>query len=92
MRKPEAMEQQSSSRAGQARLRGESPTTAARLRRLLPYPYPLLPFNPANEQDPNDERGRVIYDSGVSLMETWRALERMTASLEPGFLLPLPTR
>jgi diketogulonate reductase-like aldo/keto reductase len=34
-------------------------------------------FRPGDEQDPRDERGRVIYDSGVTLLETWRALERL---------------
>ncbi len=32
-------------------------------------------FRPGEEHDPRDERGRVIYDSGVTLIETWRALE-----------------
>jgi diketogulonate reductase-like aldo/keto reductase len=34
-------------------------------------------FQPGDEQDPRDERGRVIYDSGVTLVETWQALERL---------------
>ena len=34
-------------------------------------------FRPGDEQDPRDERGRVIYDSGVTLIETWCALERL---------------
>jgi diketogulonate reductase-like aldo/keto reductase len=34
-------------------------------------------FQPGDEQDPRDERGRVIYDSDVTLVETWRALERL---------------
>jgi len=34
-------------------------------------------FRPGDEQDPRDERGQVIYDSGVTLLETWRALERL---------------
>jgi len=32
-------------------------------------------FQPGDEQDPRDEHGRVIYDSGVTLAETWGALE-----------------
>jgi diketogulonate reductase-like aldo/keto reductase len=32
-------------------------------------------FQPGDDQDPRDENGRVIYDSGVTLIETWRALE-----------------
>ena len=34
-------------------------------------------FQPGDEQDPRDERGEVIYDSGVTLLETWQALERL---------------
>src|SRR5271165_5820814 len=34
-------------------------------------------FQPGDEQDPRDEHGRVIYDPGVTLLETWRALERL---------------
>jgi alcohol dehydrogenase (NADP+) len=34
-------------------------------------------FRPGEEQDPRDERGQVIYDSGVTLVDTWRALERL---------------
>ena len=32
-------------------------------------------FQPGDEQDPRDEKGDVIYDNGVSLLDTWRALE-----------------
>jgi diketogulonate reductase-like aldo/keto reductase len=34
-------------------------------------------FQPGNEQDPRDDHGQVIYDPGVPLVETWRALERL---------------
>jgi diketogulonate reductase-like aldo/keto reductase len=34
-------------------------------------------FQPGDEQDPRDEQGRVIYDPGVTLVETWGALERL---------------
>jgi diketogulonate reductase-like aldo/keto reductase len=34
-------------------------------------------FKPGDELDPRDEHGQVIYDSGVTLIETWRALERL---------------
>jgi diketogulonate reductase-like aldo/keto reductase len=34
-------------------------------------------FQPGDEQEPKDERGQVIYDSGVTLVETWRALESL---------------
>ena len=34
-------------------------------------------FRAGDEQDPRDENGRVIYDPGVTLAETWRALERL---------------
>jgi diketogulonate reductase-like aldo/keto reductase len=34
-------------------------------------------FRPGDDQDPTDERGQVAYDSGVTLLETWQALERL---------------
>jgi diketogulonate reductase-like aldo/keto reductase len=34
-------------------------------------------FRPGDEQDPRDERGQVKYDRGVTLIETWQALERL---------------
>ena len=32
-------------------------------------------FQPGDEQDPRDENGNVIYDNGITLLDTWRALE-----------------
>lgn len=32
-------------------------------------------FQPGDEQDPRDADGNVIYDKGVRLLDTWRALE-----------------
>ena len=34
-------------------------------------------FQPGDEQDPRDERGQVIYDKGITLADTWRALENL---------------
>jgi diketogulonate reductase-like aldo/keto reductase len=34
-------------------------------------------FQPGDNQDPRDEHGHVIYDSGVTLIDTWRAMERL---------------
>ena len=34
-------------------------------------------FQPGDEQDPRDAGGQVIYDRGVTLIETWHALERL---------------
>src|SRR3984885_3424674 len=34
-------------------------------------------FQPGDEQDPRDASGNVIYDKGVTLLDTWRALERL---------------
>jgi diketogulonate reductase-like aldo/keto reductase len=34
-------------------------------------------FQPGDEQDPRDEKGGVIYDKGITLAETWQALERL---------------
>lgn len=41
---------------------------------LIHTPYA---FQSGDEHDPRDERGQVIYDSGVTLAETWQALERL---------------
>lgn len=34
-------------------------------------------FQPGDDQDPRDDRGQVIYDPGVTLAETWQALEHL---------------
>jgi diketogulonate reductase-like aldo/keto reductase len=34
-------------------------------------------FQPGDEQDPRDEHGQVLYDSGTTLADTWRALESL---------------
>lgn len=34
-------------------------------------------FQPGDEQDPRDASGHVIYDHGVTLLETWRAVEAL---------------
>jgi diketogulonate reductase-like aldo/keto reductase len=34
-------------------------------------------FQPGDEQDPRDEHGQVIYDKGVTLVQTWQAMERL---------------
>jgi alcohol dehydrogenase (NADP+) len=34
-------------------------------------------FRPGDEQDPRDAAGNVIYDTGVTLIETWQAMERL---------------
>ena len=34
-------------------------------------------FRPGDDQDPRDADGKVIYDPGVTLVETWHALERL---------------
>jgi len=41
---------------------------------LIHTPYA---FQPGDEQDPRDEHGQVIYDTGVTLAETWQAMERL---------------
>src|ERR1700744_4621333 len=32
-------------------------------------------FRPGSDHDPRDEKGDVIYDRGVTLLETWREME-----------------
>ncbi|MBC8639436.1 aldo/keto reductase [Caballeronia sp. EK] len=34
-------------------------------------------FQPGDEQDPRDQNGAVIYDKGVTLRDTWSAMERL---------------
>lgn len=34
-------------------------------------------FQPGDNQDPRDEQGHVIYDKGVTLTETWKAMEQL---------------
>lgn len=34
-------------------------------------------FQPGEEQDPRDRNGKVLYDPGVTLLDTWRAMERL---------------
>jgi aldehyde reductase len=34
-------------------------------------------FQPGDDQDPRDENGNVIYDRGVTLFDTWRAMESL---------------
>jgi len=34
-------------------------------------------FQPGDEQDPRDQNGNVIYDNGVTLLDTWRAFETL---------------
>lgn len=34
-------------------------------------------FQPGDDQDPRDQDGKVLYDDGVTLLETWRAMERL---------------
>src|ERR1700678_4677964 len=34
-------------------------------------------FQPGDQQDPRDQNGNVIYDQGVTLLDTWRAMESL---------------
>ena len=34
-------------------------------------------FQPGDEQDPRDQDGNVIYDHGITLLDTWRAMENL---------------
>jgi alcohol dehydrogenase (NADP+) len=34
-------------------------------------------FQPGDEQDPRDQNGNVVYDHGVTLLDTWRAMESL---------------
>ena len=41
---------------------------------LIRTPYA---FQPGDEQDPRDQNGDVLYDNGVTLLDTWRAMESL---------------
>jgi aldehyde reductase len=41
---------------------------------LIHTPYA---FQPGDAQDPRDQNGNVIYDNGVTLLDTWRAMESL---------------
>jgi alcohol dehydrogenase (NADP+) len=41
---------------------------------LIHTPYA---FQPGDEQDPRDQNGNVLYDTGVTLLDTWRAMESL---------------
>ena len=34
-------------------------------------------FQPGDDQDPRDQNGNVLYDPGVTLLDTWNAMERL---------------
>src|ERR1700733_5979637 len=34
-------------------------------------------FQPGDEQDPRDQNGNIVYDPGVTLLDTWRAMESL---------------
>ncbi|WP_252263401.1 aldo/keto reductase [Paracidobacterium acidisoli] len=34
-------------------------------------------FQPGDNQDPRDQNGNVLYDSGVTLLDTWKAMETL---------------
>jgi len=36
-------------------------------------------FQPGDDQDPRDANGNVIYDQGVTLLDTWRAMESLVS-------------
>ena len=34
-------------------------------------------FQPGDEQDPRDQNGNILYDQGITLLDTWRAMENL---------------
>ncbi len=55
---------------------------ASRERLRLPYLdlyliHTPFAFQPGDDHDPRDQNGNVIYDRGVTLLDTWRALESL---------------
>ena len=59
------------------------PAFEASLRRLqLDYAdlyliHTPFAFKPGDEHDPRDANGKVLYDEGVSLLDTWQAMESL---------------
>ena len=41
---------------------------------LIHTPYA---FKPGDNQDPRDQNGNILYDTGVTLLDTWRAMENL---------------
>src|ERR1700744_5410399 len=41
---------------------------------LIHTPYA---FQPGDNQEPRDASGNVIYDTGITLLDTWKALEKL---------------
>src|SRR6201995_1347746 len=39
--------------------------------------HPPFAFKPGDDQDPRDPNGAVVYDDGVTLEETWTAMETL---------------
>jgi len=37
-------------------------------------------FQPGDEQDPRDQNGNILYDGGVTLLDTWGAMESLVGS------------
>jgi aldehyde reductase len=37
-------------------------------------------FQPGEDQEPRDQNGNIIYDKGVTLIDTWRAMENLVDS------------
>jgi len=36
-------------------------------------------FQPGDDQDPRDANGNVIYDKGITLLDTWKAMENLVS-------------
>jgi aldehyde reductase len=62
--------------------RVESAFEASRARLGLNYldlylSHTPFAFQPGDEQDPRDQNGNILYDHGVTLLDTWRAMESL---------------
>ena len=62
--------------------RVEAAFEASRDRLLLDYLdlyliHTPFAFQPGDDQDPRDQNGNVVYDHEVTLLDTWRAMERL---------------
>jgi alcohol dehydrogenase (NADP+) len=39
-------------------------------------------FQPGDNYEPRDQKGNIIYDNGVTLLETWQAMEKLVDSVK----------
>ena len=74
VRHHEAVEQQPPTGPGQARTASQPGQARAGVGRPLSGAHPVR-LQPGDDQDPRHPHGAIVYDDGVTLKETWAAME-----------------